>query len=157
MSDFERSTWFTRGWTLQELIAPKQVVFLTSAWEVFGTTRAASLWENPADLGDVVAEITGIPRPVFGDNDDFQLESLSVAERAKWIQKRETTKVEDMAYCLLGILGVYMSLVYREGSHAWFRLEHEVSRKHQVDLSLPKPNVLDGDTQTGTFNSGSDD
>lgn len=59
------------------------------------------------------------------------------------MQRRETTKIEDMAYCLLGILGVYMPLVYGEGGHAWVRLEDEVSKKHKTAVNLPRPNALD--------------
>lgn len=143
MYDFARSSWFTRGWTLQELIAPKQVVFLTSAWEVLGMTRKTAPWHSLPDLGDDVARIAGIPRYVFGEQDLVRLKSLSVEERSKWMQRRETTRVEDLAYSLLGILGVRMSLRYGEGRHAWLRLERKVSKEYQTPVGLPRPDALE--------------
>lgn len=142
MSDFKKSNWFTRGWTLQELIAPRQVIFLTSAWEILGMTRAHAANGEIEDLGSLVAEMTGIPKYVFGDRGRFHLDSISPANRSKWMQRRETTKIEDIAYCLLGILDVTMPLVYGERGNAWQRLEDEVSKKYKTTISLPKPDAL---------------
>ena len=140
MSDFEDSSWFKRGWTLQELIAPKQVVFLTTEWEVLGTSTPIAPWHVSPDLGDRVAEITGVPRAVFGNRE--RLRSLSVEEKCRWIGSRKTTKIEDMAYCLLGILDVAMPLIYGERYRAWLRLEKEVSEKHNMKIDLPRPHAL---------------
>lgn len=142
MLDFRHSKWFTRGWTLQELIAPRQVVFLTSAWEIIGVKGRSAAKGKSEDLGALIADITGIPKSVFGDQVEFDLDSLTPAERSSWIQRRETKKTEDIAYCLLGILDVNMSLIYGERGKAWQRLEEEVSKRYKTVITLPKPDVL---------------
>ncbi|KAF5340100.1 hypothetical protein D9758_013163 [Tetrapyrgos nigripes] len=95
-SSFSKSRWFTRGWTLQELLAPKYVVFLDEKWVKIGTR-----WS----LRDAVSAITSIPGPVevFGDRD---IEEYSVAQRMSWAALRKTTRPEDEAYCLMGIFGI---------------------------------------------------
>jgi hypothetical protein len=85
-SAFRHSKWFTRGWTLQELLAPKTVVFLDQNWVDVGTKRS---------LAGLVSDITGI-RDLFG------FEETCVAQKMSWAAKRETTRVEDRAYCLMG-------------------------------------------------------
>lgn len=128
---FSQSRWFTRGWTLQELIAPCELVFLAQDWS-FLVAR-----ETVAEL---ISDITGIShlfleaRP---DNEDLKsnLMSTSIAERMSWASERETTRTEDMAYSLLGILQVNMPLLYGEGSAAFRRLREEII-KHSDDQSL---------------------
>lgn len=128
---FSQSRWFTRGWTLQELIAPCELVFLAQDWS-FLVAR-----ETVAEL---ISDITGIShlfleaRP---DNEDLKsnLMSTSIAERMSWASERETTRIEDMAYSLLGILQVNMPLLYGEGSAAFRRLQEEII-KHSDDQSL---------------------
>jgi hypothetical protein len=75
-----------------------------------------------------VAEITGISKPVlsFGLED---MEACSVAERMSWAANRQTTKEEDIAYCLLGIFKVNMPLLYGEGSRAFIRLQEEILKR----------------------------
>src|ERR1700683_5073162 len=83
--DLRGSNWFTRGWTLQELLAPSSVVFFDTNWNDVGTKGS---------LVDIISEITGI--------DDFvNFEGACVAKKMSWVAKRETTRVEDIAYCLL--------------------------------------------------------
>jgi hypothetical protein len=96
LKSFQSSKWFTRGWTLQELLAPGTVVFFDKNWKEFGTKES---------LEDQVISITGI-RHLF----DF--EKASIAQRFSWASKRETTRIEDTAYCLMGIFGVNMPLLY---------------------------------------------
>jgi hypothetical protein len=113
-SSFAESRWFTRGWTLQELIGPSEVIFFASDWTRIGTKH---------ELSSVISEITGIPeRFLLGDD----LAEASVAQRMSWAAKRNTTKVEDIAYCLLGIFDIRMPLIYGERERAFRRLQEEV-------------------------------
>ncbi|KAH9854735.1 heterokaryon incompatibility protein-domain-containing protein [Lenzites betulinus] len=116
-STFARSRWHKRGWTLQELIAPARVVFLTDAWTFLGTKRglAATLMQvSRIDIGILTGRTS--------------LESVSVAKRMSWASARETTRVEDEAYSLLGIFGVHLSPIYGEGRNAFLRLQEEIVR-----------------------------
>src|ERR1700761_6199459 len=102
--EFRKSRWFSRGWTLQELIAPSNVVFYSRFWDRLGTK---------IDLCDLLSEITGIDSTIL--RDDRDLKYISVAQKMSWAANRETTRVEDMAYCLLGIFDVNIQLLYGEG------------------------------------------
>ncbi|KAF5341378.1 hypothetical protein D9758_012261 [Tetrapyrgos nigripes] len=116
-SEFRRSRWFTRGWTLQELIAPSRVVFFDKDWKEIGTRSS---------LRDLITEITGIPAPVLLGRDS---KSCSVAQRMSWVARRQTTRAEDIAYCLMGIFGVNMPPLYGEGgTRAFIRLQEEIIR-----------------------------
>ncbi|KAE8444813.1 hypothetical protein EG329_014167 [Mollisiaceae sp. DMI_Dod_QoI] len=114
--DFQKSRWFTRGWTLQELIAPSTVIFLGTDWQELGTKST---------LHHVISEITGIPSHfLLGD----ELRHASVAQRMSWASKRKTTRVEDLAYCLMGLFGIYMPMLYGEGKRAFIRLQEEIMK-----------------------------
>ncbi|KAF9071908.1 heterokaryon incompatibility protein-domain-containing protein [Rhodocollybia butyracea] len=106
--------WFKRGWTLQELLAPRIVVFFAEDWKKIGTK---------ASLRGAITEITGIPSGVLLMNDQSK---ISVAKRMSWAAGRETTRVEDRAYSLMGIFGVFMPTIYGEGTHAFTRLQEEI-------------------------------
>jgi hypothetical protein len=112
------SRWFTRGWTLQELLAPKEVAFFTRSW-------APLLRKH--DLSDLLSNITNIPVEYLTTT--APLHHASVAQRMSWAAHRETTREEDVAYCLLGIFGVNMALLYGEGSSAFLRLQEEILRQ----------------------------
>ena len=114
----ERSSWFTRGWTLQELLAPRKVIFLDARWRSFGTKH---------DLALDLESITGIyARYIDGTK---AVSDASIATRMSWASQRCTTKHEDLAYCLLGIFDVNMPLLYGEGPKAFMRLQLEIMRK----------------------------
>jgi hypothetical protein len=110
------SEWFNRGWTLQELIAPPTVIFFDQSWHEIGTKST---------LRSVISRITGIPVTVLESGD---VESASVAQRMSWASKRETTRVEDRAYSLMGLFGVNMPMLYGEGERAFIRLQEEIMR-----------------------------
>ena len=112
--EFAKSRWFTRGWTLQELIAPSTVIFLDQKWQKMGTK---SSWQR------IISEITGIPANILLGGD---LEHASVAQKMSWASKRKTTRVEDIAYCLMGIFGINMPMLYGEGERAFIRLQEEI-------------------------------
>jgi len=112
---FEESRWWKRGWTLQELIAPAMVEFYAANWTEIGTK--SSLLER-------VSEITGIQAACL--NDSGKMGRFNVATRMSWASKRRTSRIEDEAYCLMGIFGVYMPLLYGEGYRAFHRLQEEI-------------------------------
>lgn len=128
-AEFSESKWFTRGWTLQELIARAQVYFYDKSWSFNGTKQG---------LSQQISLITGFGREVLlaskGHLEDI-LDKLPVARKMSWAAKRETTRVDDTAYCLLGIFGVNLPLLYGEGDRAFMRLQEEVV-KTKNDLSL---------------------
>ncbi|USP76289.1 hypothetical protein yc1106_03563 [Curvularia clavata] len=114
---FPRSRWFTRGWTLQELIAPPEMVFFDESWESLGERRT---------LFKVISECTGISTNVLLDRN--HLDTCSVAQKMSWAAKRETTRIEDQAYCMLGIFEINMPLIYGEGENAFIRLQEEIMK-----------------------------
>ncbi|KAJ8106240.1 hypothetical protein OPT61_g9667 [Boeremia exigua] len=116
--------WFTRGWTLQELIAPQTIVFYDKAWRMIGTRDS---------LRGLLSEITGIYEGVLRGRLD--LDTFSVGERMSWAAKRTTTRTEDMAYSLLGIFNINMPLLYGEGEKAFARLQEEIMKDNN-DQSL---------------------
>ena len=122
-SGFSQSRWFTRGWTLQELLAPSSLVFLDETWVEIGTK---------ASLQELVSEITGIDSQILLDYDGSY---ITVAQKMYWASKRETTRVEDRAYSLMGLFGVNMPLLYGEGENAFRRLQLEIL-KVSTDHSL---------------------
>ncbi|KAK4446449.1 HET-domain-containing protein [Podospora aff. communis PSN243] len=152
-SDLADSRWFTRGWTLQELIAPFDVRFYDSSWSMFG---------DRLQLSSTIAKITSVdhhvlsftftpqalctngkghplPAPTeFGDTTchicrettlTLLFQSYSVSTKMSWAARRETTRVEDVAYCMMGIFGVNMPLLYGEGGKAFRRLQEEIVRR----------------------------
>lgn len=121
---FAKCRWFTRGWTLQELIAPRRLEFYNREWQCVG---------NKSLLGRELASITGIRSSVL--RDPRWLQSISVAERMSWASGRQTTRVEDQAYCLLGIFGITMPLLYGEREKAFIRLQEEII-KETSDFSI---------------------
>ena len=114
--DFRKSRWFTRGWTLQELIAPVSVEFFSLEGERLG---------NKQTLEQQIHEITGIPIAALRG---APLSQFTDAERMRWAAQRSTKKKEDTAYCLLGIFGVFMPLIYGEGENAFMRLKKEIDQ-----------------------------
>ena len=93
-TQFHQSGWFTRGWTLQELLAPNRVVFFTSSWSRIGTK---------AELKEVIAAITRIPLRYLHHP---TLREATISCRMSWVSNRVTTRLEDIAYCMLGIFNI---------------------------------------------------
>lgn len=114
-SAFRTSRWFTRCWTLQELLAPETVEFFSREEELLGDKKV---------LEQQLHQITGIPVTALHGG---SLSYFSVSERMRWAANRHTKKKEDQAYCLLGIFDVSMSLRYGEGEKALARLEKKVN------------------------------
>lgn len=109
--------WFTRGWTLQELLAPTRMAFFGPNWSCIGPK-----W----DMTDVLSLISRIDHQALTHH--FRLGQFSVAQRMSWASTRQTTRTEDIAYCLLGIFDINMPLLYGEGKKAFIRLQEEILR-----------------------------
>ncbi|KAI0744065.1 heterokaryon incompatibility protein-domain-containing protein [Daedaleopsis nitida] len=123
-SQLSQSNWFSRGWTLQELIAPMYVVFLSRHWRTLGTKHG---------LADLLEQVTGVDTAVL--RHQRSLDDVSIARRMSWASRRHTTRVEDRAYSLMGLFGVHMPTIYGEGTHAFVRLQQEII-KQSSDQSI---------------------
>ncbi|KAI1095157.1 HET-domain-containing protein [Rostrohypoxylon terebratum] len=124
MALFEKSRWFHRGWTLQELLAPEEVVFYTEDWQRLGSKAGLLTSKKDESLTSKIAEITGIDEAYL--NGSMPLRTSSVAKRLSWMANRKTTRVEDMAYALLGIFDLHMTFHYGEGMKAFTRLQNKI-------------------------------
>jgi hypothetical protein len=151
-SAFRAARWFRRGWTLQELLAPATLVFYDRDWRVISDKEDANTRRVITEItgiddyyisrssfvDDTVIAVPGAPgggggvrgasRTVFGGSSQWLLSRASVAEKMSWAAGRETTRQEDMAYCLLGIFDINMPMLYGEGSKAFQRLQEEIMR-----------------------------
>jgi len=126
---FQSSRWFTRGWTLQELLAPLTVEFFS---------REGVLLGSKATLVQQIHEITGIPATALCGRSVLD---FGVEERFAWAEKRQTKKVEDQAYCLFGILNIQLPVLYGEGREsAMRRLKKEVGGMSLSLLESSSPN-----------------
>jgi hypothetical protein len=125
-SDFCESRWWSRGWTLQELLAPKNLQFYNIGWDYLGTK---------ADLKDIISRITKIPEGVLLGGD---LADEPVSRKMSWMSSRKTTVPEDIAYCLFGIFGLNMPLLYGEGAeHAFLRLQEAILKSTDDESIFP--------------------
>jgi len=139
---FQRSAWFTRGWTLQELLAPPDVLFCDGCWQPVGSKELVSshsyhsqrperislaqlTWHG--DLTDVISERTKISVSFL--RSCKSMEAASIACKMSWAAHRVTTRVEDAAYCLLGIFSINIPLLYGEGDRAFLRVQEEIVRR----------------------------
>jgi hypothetical protein len=125
--DFRKSEWFTRGWTLQELLAPDSVEFFSREWKRLG---------DRISLKFQIHEVTSIPHAVL---EGAPLSQFSVDERFRWRQDRLTKLEEDKAYSLSGLFDVDMAPVYGEGAEEAFRRLHDKIRKLEECLRDLRP------------------
>ncbi|KAI5860675.1 HET-domain-containing protein [Durotheca rogersii] len=142
-AQFEASRWFTRAWTLQELIAPRNVVFYDCRWERIGN-------RSKGNIAKLISTITNIPLGVVqGTQSPSQ---YSVAQKMSWAAHRSSTRPEDVAYSLLGLFDINMPLLYGEGDKAFVRLQEEILRETDdhsllcwtVPSSSPRAWTLEG-------------
>ncbi|KAJ2991658.1 hypothetical protein NUW58_g2437 [Xylaria curta] len=134
-SAFYRSRWFTRGWTLQELLAPSLVIFFDTSWCPIGSKKT---------LLDVISDTTGIPSSCLSGT--TVPAEFSVATRFSWASKRTCTRPEDVAYSLMGLFNINMPLIYGEGERAFLRLQEEIVKINN-DPSILAWDVSDNDTR----------
>ena len=130
--------WFKRGWTLQELITPSELIFYVIDWSTYEWHSCGT----KKDLRGLVSSITKTPAEYLVGKD---LAEASIAQRMSWAAQRETTRNEDVAYCLLGILDVNMPLLYGERGKAFIRLQEQIGRRSQ-DQSLLAWGIHPGET-----------
>jgi Heterokaryon incompatibility protein (HET) len=134
-----RPKWFSRGWTLQELVASRNVEFFDSSWRRIGARSELSLW---------IYRLTGIPHSVSKGYEDPR--SYSLADRVAWAEGRETTRSEDLAYSLLGLLDISMPIIYGEGKvRAFRRLLREIEISKSAGKPLPDLSVSEFVKQLG--------
>ncbi|KAG8221060.1 hypothetical protein J3R82DRAFT_2573 [Butyriboletus roseoflavus] len=116
ISELKDDEWFMRGWTLQELLAPKMIKFYGKNWE-----KLSDIPNDKEDLSlmNLVSRITNIP---LADLTSFKPGTRNIRQRMYWASKRQTTRVEDISYCLVGIFDVNLSIAYGEGDWAFYRL-----------------------------------
>jgi len=129
------SKWLTRGWTLQELIAPRDVEFYSASWRFLGRKQDENvkrLLSKASHIHESVLD--GLVPPLI----------VRVAKIMFWASFRVTTRLEDEAYCLMGLFGVNMPLIYGEGRRAFYRLQVEITKETNdqsilawYDLSAP--------------------
>jgi hypothetical protein len=115
---------------LQELVAPQEVYFYDKDWTLFGTRSSLV-----SQLSSITAISPSILMPPPGLLIRDLLDDVPVARRMSWAAKRQTTKKEDIAYCLLGIFGVNMPMLYGEGAQAFVRLQEEIIKDNN-DLTI---------------------
>ncbi|KAI7195795.1 hypothetical protein KC363_g1252 [Hortaea werneckii] len=115
---FTECSWFTRGWTLQELIAPREVRFFGVDWNTLGSSH---------HLVETIATRTLIDADLLRGRKE--LERYSIAQRMSWAADRVTSRIEDRAYSLLGLFDVNIPLLYGEREKAFMRLQEEIIRR----------------------------
>ena len=109
--------WFSRGWTLQEMIAPSNVQFFNKDWQLIGDKK---------EFTCTLQNITRVPERVLTDG--LSGNRPCIAQIMSWAAKRTTTRIEDRAYSLMGLLDVNMPMLYGEGRKAFHRLQLEIIR-----------------------------
>jgi hypothetical protein len=152
LTAFDKSVWFQRGWTLQELLAPTTVVFLTHDWRIIGHKgrsgygRSGVSMRTGPSLGSRISAITQITENVLQDYD--AAENVAVDEKLSWIQNRKTMLDEDKWYCMLGILGALdMEIQYGAGgADTYRRLQRNLAQQgrwpRQASRSSTTTNAL---------------
>lgn len=120
----EPSVWFSRGWTLQELLAPREMQFYDKEWNEFGTKST---------LAHQLQEASGIDAEYLRGEKHFS--NACIATRMSWMANRTTEREEDMAYSMLGIFDINMTPQYGEGMRAFMRLQ-KILLSNLLDESL---------------------
>lgn len=132
---FRSSRWFTRGWTLQELLAPSIVEFFSQEWERLG---------DKTSLTSLINKTTGIPHQALRGT----LSQFDIEDRLRWKGDRKTKLKEDMAYSLSGICDVDIAPVYGEGEEEAFRrLYNEIRKLKDCLRDLRSSNPRDDKTR----------
>lgn len=119
----EVSKWFTRGWTLQELLAPSNLLFYDTDWNFIGTKR---------ELAESLEQITGIATQYLTGDEDFR--NACIAAKMSWAAHRVTTREEDVAYSMFGIFNLHLPVQYGEGKGAFLRLQDALISKNDESL-----------------------
>lgn len=133
-ADWVREPWFTRGWTLQELLAPRRLKFYNRNWQPL-TTPGTDDDRQDNDIISSLVDVTNISRTVLTADNSFGVQGHSFWEIMFWASRRQTTRIEDRAYSLVGLLHVNITVAYGEGNRAFSRLvEAIVAKKPSWDV-----------------------
>lgn len=122
---FRNSVWFSRGWTLQELIAPREIYFFASSWTFFAAKSRTY---------ELISDITKIDRSILEDRENIR--NVCVGRKMSWAANRRTSRPEDRAYSLLGVFDVSMPMLYGEGGPKAFLRLQEALLRGSTDLSI---------------------
>lgn len=117
------SKWFTRGWTLQELLAPRNMLFYDTNWQLIGSKKG---------LAAQLEHVTGIDLKYLTGEEDFR--TACIAAKMSWMAGRQTGREEDMAYSMLGIFNISMNILYGEGKGAFMRMQELLLSKNDESL-----------------------
>lgn len=122
--------WFRRGWTLQELLAPSAALYFNRHWRAIGV-------KSDSTIISMISVATGIDENALQGASSLEyIQQLSISTRMSWASVRQTTREEDMAYCLFGLFDVNMPLLYGEGGEKAFRRLQEEIMKQSTDHSI---------------------
>ncbi|KAI8932737.1 hypothetical protein NX059_010227 [Plenodomus lindquistii] len=127
IEELHSTRWITRGWTLQEMLAPSVVHFYDVRWMFCGDAQ---------DLKEQLEAATGIETSLYDPRESVHSWKYTIATKMSWASKRVTTRPEDMAYCLFGLFNVHLPPLYGEGQAAAFRRIQEEIIKKSMDLSF---------------------
>jgi len=128
-ADWDNESWFTRGWTLQELLAPKRVKFYNKNWHPFTPPET----DDDRKISSVISPLenaSGISKAVFATDNSQGVHRATCWEIMFWASRRQTTRVEDRAYCLIGLFRVSLTITYGEGQRAFTRLVEAILAKN---------------------------
>lgn len=123
--------WFTRGWTLQELIAPRFMAFYSLSWN-----RLIPSGGNDKRNRYITGEI--LKATSIDVNDALLEQESTISKKMGWAALRQVTREEDTSYSLMGLFGISMPTAYGEGAErAFFRLVREILKSttpHFLDI-----------------------
>ena len=131
LSAVAQSEWFNRGWTLQELLSPFDIIFLDQNWHQIGTRNNI--------FSGLISKVTRIPirmlHRYYGTNNSVRTNATGsgVGEVMSWAAQRKTTRAEDRAYSLLGLFGIYLPAMYGERNNAFHRLQVQIMESCEDD------------------------
>lgn len=152
LQNMRKDSWFTRGWTLQELLAPTNIKFYGTDWQQL------ALGTGNDKINDTILDVIQTATDITRKELDQQLWTIPISRRMQWAASREVTRAEDCAYSLMGIFGVSISIAYGEGAEqAFFRLAQAILSTNTLGLldimnwgyglEFPKPSTI-GHTST---------
>ena len=147
-TELSQCRWWTRGWTLQELLAPERHEYYDKDWTFVG---------EGYQMLEIISTCSRVPLAVLRDRFRTCMDSMSFAARMSWAARRSTTRIEDEAYCLLGLFDVNMPLIYGEGRRAFRRLLEEIVKRDNdltilaSDTSVDVPNNVGSTINTSLF------
>jgi hypothetical protein len=133
VNDILHDEWTTRGWTLQELLAPYRIKFFNKYWVPLVGGENDIKWEE-TELSKTLERATGVPHDALRRK--FKPSPSKVDERMTWAARRKTTRAEDVAYSLMGVFDVSLQIAYGEGGDRAF------CRLIEVIMQAGDPSVL---------------